>query len=122
MERLYGLTLKGTLTSKLYTVSDYEVAISSIRLLGKVRISNVRFELDSNQRLHVHAVMRVDKRLPYLKSILGRGWHINTVLAYSEGWINYCSKEAGSIPEALEYRQSLYNWRKQPNHFEYIIA
>jgi len=119
MVKYLAITIKGTLTSKLYGCGDYE---SLRRLLpSNIQISPFRYELDGKQRLHVHGVLSYTGKSPYLKHYFGPGWHVHTSPDPTQAWFNYIEKDKCLSSAYLEYKQTLHSFRQAGSLFNYDI-
>lgn len=115
MVRSLAITIKGTLTNKLYTVKDYEELRGY--LPPNVQFSPYRYELDGKQRLHIHCVCEYTGKLPYFTHYFGKGWHVHSSPDPSSKWFSYIQKDGDVGPLHLEYKQALHAWRSSPNQF-----
>lgn len=116
MVRKIALTVKGTFTSKLYGIRDFENLRQ--QLPPNIQISPWRYELDGKQRLHVHGTCTYTGKLPHFKHYWGAGWHVHSSPDPTEKWDNYITKDSLVSPATLEYQQSLHHYRRAEYLFQ----
>lgn len=116
--KVFGFTIKGLNTNRIYSKYDYETLISAWNN-NSTRFCARRYELDSKNRLHVHGIIESNRKwLPnYNKSSEANGYHIYLSSDIDTGWVDYISKEARPYEqleqiqlETFLHKYNLFEW------------
>ncbi len=92
----YAITIKNNLNSRVAYKKDLLHILNSSKLRQVGQIFNIRFEVDSKSKLHLHCGIISTKKIRY-KNHQVKGWNIYMRKMYNpKGWINYINKTGGS--------------------------
>jgi len=90
-ESLFGFTYKSNLTGK----PQQEDYLPVLKLLAqKGTVMDFSFEHDSKKRLHIHGIIKFNRRNPLFRSMIPYGFHSHFEPIYNiEGWRKYITKD-----------------------------
>lgn len=103
MKNFYGFTYK--LNTKQNPVeSDYDVILKLLRSKGDVTdfVYETRTKNGKNTALHIHGVIDFNRKNPYFKTLIPKGFHSHFEEIYdSKTWLRYINKNVKQLEDEL---------------------
>jgi len=115
----YALTVKYLKKSPVFYKADYDPILNDITSISNGNIDPIRYEMDSNDVLHLHGILWASPHLRYT-SLSQKGFHIYLQRIYSlELWQVYIDKDATT--ELLQDRVIIKHYYRHNYGFDRSI-
>ncbi len=114
----YAITIKYLRKDKVFYAEDYVLICDYLELLSNGRLDGIRYEIDKNDKLHLHGTLWASPYFRYT-SLQKKGYHILFKKIFEkEGWIKYTLKDSNcAIAQSMVLESHYYR-----NNYGFVTA